>query len=167
MQGEDFQIALTEKRAGRSPLTQRLVPHRQLTEYSPKPIFESLASQVGGLPGVGERESRMGEAQTRAFWISDALANGPREAFIDDHEFCHLHEGGFLHLSLPRDVRERVVRLGWGEVHPAADAGFVPATWTMVYAPRDIAELTAVTELAITSHRFATGGSILKPESKS
>src|ERR1039458_69872 len=108
MQGEDFQIALTEKRAGRSPLTPRLVPHRQLTEYSPKPIFESLASQVGGLPGVGERESRMGEAQTRAFWISDALANGPREAFIDDHEFCHLHEGGFLHLSLPRDVRERV-----------------------------------------------------------
>lgn len=97
---------------------------------------------------------------TCALSLPDGFATGPAEAFIDDHEFCHVHSGGWVHLTLPDAIRESAVRLGWAEKHPSADAGFVPKTWTMVYAPRNEEELEVMLYFIRMSHGFATGAGL-------
>ena len=100
----------------------------------------------------------MASPQSYALYLSDPLALGPPEAFIDGHEFCHLHplpEGG-IHLTLPRILRDEVLRLGWGERHPVAEVCILPALVT-VYAPRNPEELEAVLGLVVQSCAFAQG----------
>jgi hypothetical protein len=95
---------------------------------------------------------------SHALYLADACAAGPPEAFIDGHEFCHLHPlpEGSIHLTLPKILRDEVVRLGWGEPHPIAIAGILPALLT-VYAPRDKQEMRAVFDLVGQSCLFAKG----------
>jgi hypothetical protein len=101
----------------------------------------------------------MAYPDTCALYLPDGIAHGPAEAFIDDHEFCHLHPlpEGSLHLTLADPLRMEAVRQGWAELHPCGQAGFLPNTLVMVYAPRNQHELAVVLELVNTSHRFAMG----------
>jgi hypothetical protein len=100
----------------------------------------------------------MASPRSCALSLSDQFALGPPEAFIDAHEFCHLHpmpEGG-IHLTLPRILRDEVVRLGWGERHPIAEACILP-TLVTIYAPRNREELEAVLGFVMQSCAFAQG----------
>jgi phospholipase/carboxylesterase len=103
----------------------------------------------------------MASQDTRALWLPDESAFGPPSAFIDDHEFCHVHAlpEGSLHMTLPSGVRERMIGLAWGEQHPGAEAGFLAETLVMVYAPRDHHELAIVFGLLKASYEFARGAS--------
>jgi hypothetical protein len=156
-------ISELQPRSGPRPLTQREIPHRQLTQGSPPEIQLALRERLINLPNVGEGESRIATLGTCAIWLKESMAHGPAEAFIDDHEFCHLHEDGFIHVSLPKSVCSSVIRLGWGEVHPSAEAGFLPETWMMVYAPRNAEELSVVMSFVAISHGFASGTVIDQP----
>jgi hypothetical protein len=101
----------------------------------------------------------MASPASLALCLPDDFAGGPRDAFFDDHEFCLLHplpEAG-IHLTLPCAVRDRVVELGWAELHPGARAGITPATLVMLYAPRNGVELEIVSHLIWTSSQFAKG----------
>jgi phospholipase/carboxylesterase len=82
---------------------------------------------------------------------------GPGEAFIDDHEFCHIHPlpEGSLHMTLPPDVRGWAIGHGWAEEHPLVSSGAVADTLVMVYAPRNEQELDVVFMLFEASLRFA------------
>lgn len=101
----------------------------------------------------------MSSPETRALCLPDRLAHGPAEAFIDDHEFCHLHPAphGGLHLTLPNPLRAAVIEAGWAEEHPAVRVGVLPPTLVMVYAPRDEGELKMVVSLVGASRQFALG----------
>src|SRR5262245_53967524 len=90
-------------RQGRPPQTERIVPFVQLDQWPPRAIAAELVERSLRLPDVKSRESRMALPGSWALWLPDALAGGPPEAFIDGHEFCHLHpppESG-IHLTLP------------------------------------------------------------------
>jgi hypothetical protein len=94
-----------------------------------------------------------------ALCLKNDSAQGPPEAFIDNHEFCLLHsqpQAG-VHLTLPREIRDRAIQLGWAEQHPGVRGGIVPQTLVMLYAPRDAVELCAVLKLIHVSLRFAKG----------
>jgi len=97
--------------------------------------------------------------ETRALWLPDDFAHGPREAFIDGHEFCHLHPSpeGSVHLTLPRTIRDHAVELGWAELHPSSEAQITPETLVMIYAPRNEDEVLSVLSLVTISYRFAQG----------
>jgi hypothetical protein len=97
-----------------------------------------------------------------ALCLRDDFADGPPDAFIDNHEFCLLHSlpGASIHLTLPREVRDSVIQLGWAEQHPGARAGIIPQTVVMLYAPRDSEELRIAFQLICASSRFAKGASL-------
>src|SRR5688500_7506416 len=78
-------------RPGRPPRTGQMVPCVQLDQWPPREIAEEFVLRCLRLPHVKWRESRMASPQSRALWLPDAFAGGPSEAFIDAHEFCHLH----------------------------------------------------------------------------
>lgn len=120
--------------------------------------MEELLKRSLEIPHVRSRQSRMASPRSSALYLPDEFAGGPPEAFIDDHEFCHLHPlpEGCIHLTLPFILREEVVRLGWGERHPIAEIGFLTSLVT-VYAPRDCQEMTTVLGLIAQSCQFAQG----------
>lgn len=152
---------LRRARFGPRPRTQRYLPHIQLDQWPEPEVFEKLSDGCLALPHVRERQSRMSASDTRALWLPDEKALGPPEAFIDDHEFCHVHAlpTGSLHLTLPSGVRERMIQLEWGESHPSSTAGFLAKTLVMIYAPRDDQELAVVLSLLNVSCEFAKGTS--------
>jgi len=120
--------------------------------------MEELLERCLDIPGVRSRQSRMASPRSSALYLPDNLAGGPPDAFIDAHEFCHLHPlpEGTIHLTLPNILRREVIRLGWGERHPIAGLGISPNLIT-VYAPRDYHELTVVLGLISQSCQFAQG----------
>lgn len=100
----------------------------------------------------------MARSESVAMYVMDEFALGPPEAFIDDHEFCHLPppSEGSIHLTLPGGFLNRIVELGWAEAHPLA-AVALSANLVTVYAPRDEQERDVVWSLLVASYRFARG----------
>jgi len=137
---------------------QQALPHLQLDQLPQAETMEELIERALEIPHVRSKQSRMASPRTYALYLADEFAAGPPEAFIDNHEFCHLHPmpEGSIHLTLPRILRTEVVFLGWGEPHPIAEAGIL-TTLVTVYAPRDRQELDTVLSLVGQSCQFAQG----------
>src|SRR5260370_22720047 len=146
-------------RRGPRPRSCRTLPYLQLDQWPPEAIVEELVSQCLDFPNVRARQSRMASPESRALSLPDAFAAGPANAFIDGHEFCHLHPppDGSIHLTLPKDLRERAVHQAWAEQHPVVRVGVMPETLVMVYAPRSSDELGIVLKLVWGSYQFAAG----------
>lgn len=145
-------------RPGPQPRSSEVLPFRQLDQWPPGEIHAWLLQGCAALPEVLVRESRMGTSGTRALCLPDPVAGGPADAFIDCHEFCHLHAlpEGTIHLVLPASVLERALAQGWVERHPIATMGILRSL-VMVYAPRNAAELEIVLGLIGCSREFARG----------
>ncbi|PWT84121.1 MAG: phospholipase [Proteobacteria bacterium] len=145
-------------REGPPPRTSDVLPFRQLDQWPPTEIHERLLEACASLDGVRVRQSRMASPRTCALCLPPGLAGGPPEAFIDPHEFCHLHPlpEGSIHLVLPPAMLESAMALGWAERHPISWAGILE-TLAMVYAPRNPRELEAVFGLIRISCEFARG----------
>ena len=146
-------------RRGAAPHTGQGLPHLQLDQWPPSELVEELAQRSLRLPLVKSKQSRMASPQSRALCLPDAFAGGPPAAFIDAHEFCHLHPPpeGSIHLTLHRDLRAQAIQLGWAEPHPVTRLGSMPETLVMVYAPRTEQELELVYRLIQGSYEFARG----------
>jgi hypothetical protein len=146
-------------RHGGPPRTSAELPHTQLDQWPPAGMAAELERYALGLQHVRVRESRMASPATRALWVPDDLAAGPAEAFIDGHEFCHLHPlpQASLHLTLPSSVRQSALAAGWVRGHPGVGAGYMPETLVMVFGPRHLDELAVVLHLLAVSYRFALG----------
>jgi len=73
-------------------------------------------------------------------------------------EITHVHDtDGSLHISLsPADAAE-VVRKGWGTRHRLAGKLGVPASYTLIFGPRDDAELAIVKEIIATGVEYVSG----------
>lgn len=154
-------IHLPNRRTGLPPRTSRTLPHRQLDQWPPPDLQCRLVSECLRLPDIRPRQSRMAGPRTCALSVPDELARGAPEAYIDQHEFCHLHPlpDGTIHLTLPQPFCGHIMGLGWAEPHPLAGAGLSPRL-VMVYSPRDLAEVETLLGFVAISHCFAIGGMV-------
>jgi phospholipase/carboxylesterase len=147
-------------RSGPRPHTTPTNPHTQLDQQPTDPaIPQELAARAFALPDIEERPSAISVPGARALWLREDAPVGPREAFLIGREFAHLHPAPdfSLHLTLPLPWTEHVMAQGWGELHPVAMMGLIPATTVMVYAPRNAEELEVATRILQVSHHFAGG----------
>lgn len=151
-------IALPQ-RPGARPRTTDTNPHTQLDQNPSALIADALCVRLFALPGVIEQPSAVSVPGARALWLLRENAKGPREAFMIWTEFAHVHPmpDGSLHVALSPDLAEEVIRQGWGEQHPVAKRGLIPANVCMVYAPRDENEIEIVTALVEATLQFARG----------
>jgi hypothetical protein len=149
---------LPQSRLGPPPQMSRSLPHIQTDQFPPADTVKELVKRCLEMPHVRFKQSRMASPESHALYLADAFAAGPPEAFIDGHEFCHIHPlpEGSIHLTLPQTWRDEAIRLGWGERHPIAAAGILPTLLT-VYAPRGREEMHAVLGLIVQSWLFAQG----------
>lgn len=74
-------------------------------------------------------------------------------------EFAHVHPAydGSSHMMLPLAAVDELIAKGWGEPHPMAQLGYIPANAVMAFAPRDAAEVEVMIRLLATSWDFARG----------
>jgi len=147
------------ERSGPRPETGPSMPHQQLSQNAPPELQEALFARARDLAHVRVGPSGVSVPGARAFVLEESAAEGPREAFMVGTEFAHLHPpyDGSLHLAVPAQAAAELERKGWGELHPLARLGHMPATAMMVFGPRDAAELEVVWTILRASHAFARG----------
>lgn len=146
-------------RAGQRPETGEL-PHLQLTDQSPRPIYERMARW--GLVEVPEelgfvrhRPTMISVPTTKALWLDESVP-AAENAFMPppgSREFAHLHADGSWHLVVDEALVKTILDTGWGERHPWYDRGVLEV---MVYAPRNEQELEIVQQLVIASIEHAS-----------
>jgi len=129
------------------------VAHEQASQRAPRALQERLFARMQALEGVRTGPSLVSVPGARALFLEEELARGPRDAFLVRNEFVHLHPpyDGSLHIALPPPLHAELRAKGWGEAHPR-NAGI-----SMVYGPRDEAELAVVWALVKASYRYARG----------
>jgi Family of unknown function (DUF5519) len=151
-------VSLPERR-GLRPRTTPTNPHTQLDQQPGAAVVASLADALFALPGVFERPSAISVPGARSLWLAPEQARGPREAFMVDAEFAHLHPppDSSLHAALPPPVAAEAIARGWAEVHPVARMGLIPENVVMIYAPRDDSEVGVVLDLVRSALAFARG----------
>ena len=118
------------------------VPHRQLNGHSPDKILEQLRTAFD--LRVKRDEARLCyalshfEKHTAAVTLRPACRHSA-DARLAHGEIAHIHPSdGSMHMVLgPSDTRT-VIECGWGERHGLAGIALgLPATYTLIYAPRD------------------------------
>jgi hypothetical protein len=151
-------LHLLSGRFGSRPRSSVSLPFRQLDQFPPENIHRRLVELTFEMPHVHARQSRVASTGCLALCIHDGAAAGPLEAFIDGHEFCHLHAlpEGCIHAILPPSMVEVVVALGWAERHPLHRLGLM-GSLVMIYAPRDEAELVVAVTIVEYARQFAMG----------
>jgi Family of unknown function (DUF5519) len=146
------------KRVGCQPTTSNGIPHRQLDQQpGDSRHVDAILAEATSWPGVLAAPSSISVEGARALTLDEGRAGGPREAFMVDREFCHVHaQSDFsLHAALPLPLAAAAVNQGWAEPHFFVHTGRAPATMVMLYAPRDEGELDVVLSLVRASYEFA------------
>lgn len=146
-------------RPGLRPEVSTTIPQQQLTDNAPSDLQERLFSQLAALPGVHSRQSAISVPGARGFMLA-APRVGPVDAFLvpQVREFAHLHPSGdgSLHVALPVRLAADAIKHGWAVAHPLAGIRLT-AGMTLIYGPRDEAELDVVSAIVATSHAWAAG----------
>lgn len=145
-----------EPRPGTRPATSVQGPHRQLDQISSPGLWGELVARTFALPGVVEGHSQVSPASSRAVFLADRERERSPETSLAPGrrlEPVHLHgvTDTSVHLVLPPERGEQLVRLGWAEPHQYSDFG----AEFMVYGPRTAQELDVVVSLIEESVDFA------------
>ena len=147
------------RREGGRPATTDWEPHQQIDQHADPEIWDELARRCFSLPNVKEIESLISVPGARALWLDESVQGGPKEAFIIEREFAHIHPkpDASTHLHLPLEIAVFAISAGWAELHNVSWLGLAGAETVMLYAPRDEEELEVIWSLVEESYRFACG----------
>lgn len=146
-------------RAGPRPMVAHYpIPHRQLDQF-PEPGFVSaltIAAFVGTRQTLTKRRSYFEKHNDAAFTAPGLPVHADGE--ISGGEIGHVHADGSLHVVLaPADAAAAIER-GWGQLHPASGrAAGLPATYVLVYAPRNSDEVAVAERLLDAAAAHMTG----------
>ena len=158
MSWASFGEGVLPPRPGSRPEVSWAIPQQQLSDNAPLIMQESLFTRLAALPDVVSGPSQISVPGARG--LSLPTGHGPAEAFLvpEVREFAHLHpdHDGSLHLALPPRLAADVVAKGWGTPHPWAGSRLT-AGFTLVFGPRDAAELEIVGSIVAASHAYAAG----------
>ena len=146
-------------RRGPRPDTTDCAPHEQVSQNSSAEIHAFFKEKAFALPFVERCRSGISVPGAEALVLPREHACGPREAFVIGREFAHVHPAydGSSHMMLPLAAVEELIAKGWGEPHPMASTGYIPANAVMAFAPRDEAEIDVMIKILTTSWGFARG----------
>jgi Family of unknown function (DUF5519) len=146
-------------RIGPRPRTTGELPHTQLDQQPDDDRYlDAILGEALTWPSVHTTASAIAVEGSRALTLDPPAAGGPRESFMIDREFCHVHAQGdhSLHAALPLPLAAAAEHAGWAEPHFLARSGQAPATVVMLYAPRDDHEREIVLALVRASYEFAS-----------
>jgi hypothetical protein len=154
-------------RKGTRPKVVGLAPQRQMDQKGGEQMYTRLVNAIRELAADYPERLFLGtscfEKHSEGIFSSHVA-----DRFTCRGEVCHSHPSdGSMHLTLhPADVKV-VLDQGWGERHPLARDNWwwrpkiVPASFMMIYAPRDEEELNTAIEI-VRAAAWWIGGKELK-----
>ncbi len=141
-----------EKRSGAKPTTNPQPPHLQITQQSPRGVYNSLNAWVfNAFDLVREEPTRISVPTSRAMWLQEDVPTSS-DVFmppLGSREFAHTHKDGSMHLMLASKDEKMVLEAGWGELHPWHHKGVHEI---LIYAPRDQSEIETVKAIVQASY---------------
>jgi len=171
--GENW-LANGHHRPGSRPHTgPHPVPQRQLDQHPSKEIQQKFLSTFKSIgeqnPDLVKFDLSQYERHTDAMWVVDEC---PCYALGKDHftrEISHIHTNTdySAHVVLsPRDAA-KVIRSGWGQLHGLAGVSLfgrkvVPATYVLLYSPRNDDEIQVLTEIIRAGIGYMTDSTEIK-----
>jgi hypothetical protein len=158
-------------RSGQRPrVSPHPVPHRQLTDHA-SPMLKAALLQtfedcVASDPASLDYALSHFEKNNRAVTLRRELCFHA-DAHAARGEIGHIHPtDGSMHMILSPSDASCVIERGWGELHGCAGRALdLPATYTLVYAPRDPTELAIVRSILDAAKNYIAGQAPLKSES--
>ena len=140
-------------RSGQRPrVSPHPVPHRQLTDHASPALkaalLQTFEDRVARDPAALDYVLSHFEKNNRAVTLRREFCRHA-DAHAGHGEIGHIHPSdGSMHMILSPSDAICVVERGWGELHGCAGRALgLPATYTLVYAPRDPTELAIVRSL--------------------
>ncbi len=138
-----------QRREGERPETTNTNPHEQLTQTPNLETHEYFKLKLFDFDKVQRRPSIISVPGSEALWLDEGQPCNCENGFMVGREFAHIHPAydGSLHVALSEEDFKIVIDANWGEKHPLAGQGFIPATIALVYAPRNIEEMDEVMKI--------------------
>lgn len=162
--GPSYLVAPLPPRSGpRARIMPRIMPQRQVPEPIDAATRERLQNLVRQLadahPQLLERKPSHTEGKSTdgLYALAEVPTLNPeaREDKLLAREIAHAHPAdNSLHVWLSGPDARKVIEAGWGQRFPLP---FVRSGWTMVYAPRNSAELDVVERIVKAGVAWVTG----------
>jgi hypothetical protein len=152
-------------RPGPAPSVVGTAPHRQINQTSPKVVLSYSKLRLASFVSIQINyinSLTKNTATTRSSSCSCPHDMGLRTSGCS--VCCPHGSDGSAHVILhPADL-ETVVQNGWGELHPLANTGsyyvpsgascYMPATLTLIYAPRTYPEISTVMTIVTAGAKY-------------
>jgi hypothetical protein len=145
--GGESALADLPLRSGARPVVAPYpIPHRQADWVSPPEVLAALdavfAAELESRRSCVREDTSRYERHHSALFV-DAVALRTNAVH---GEIAHIHRPqGSMHIHLRPADAGVVIERGWGELHPLSGRGFgLPASYTLLYAPRGIGEVDVV-----------------------
>ncbi len=148
-----FELTLPVRNTPR-PKTHNGLPHVQLNVHPDPRIISKMKKIISNLPDIKPQNSRLAVPGSIGLWLSNDIRLN-RDAVIAGREFAHLHPDGSMHMCLPENLVQEVIRKGWGELYPLAK--FTNRyNILLIYTPQNEEEMRIISQLIRISKKYAT-----------
>jgi len=149
-------------RAGSRPhVDPHPIPHRQTDQHGDEQARVALKAlfdrEVAGHPDLLHYQKSHFEQRNDAIWLREPQEGNP--AARAQGEIAHIHPSdGSMHMTLGPSDAKNVIDARWGELHTLAGANDrLPATYVMLYSPRDDDERAVIEQILRAAVRYAAG----------
>ncbi|WP_413803704.1 hypothetical protein [Streptomyces iranensis] len=138
------------------------VPNRVVDQHAPAPVKQALVSVFDDFsrsdsPPLEYRTSRWEKHHNALCLKGDAYPHAISRGASGELGHVHPSDGSMHMILSPGDAR-LVLDLGWGEFHPLAGMMLeLPATYTLIYPPRSLAEIAPIRAILSAAVGYMTG----------
>lgn len=151
-----------QTRAGARPhVDPHPIPHRQTDQHGDEQarvaLKELFDREVTGHADLLHYKKSHFEQRNDAIWLREPQKGNP--AARAQGEIAHIHPSdGSMHMTLSPSDAKQVIGARWGELHTLAGAtDRLPATYVMLYSPRDSDERAVIEQILQAAVRYAAG----------
>ena len=143
-------------RKGAKPRTLRAPLHIQRNEHGDRKYLDQLVDEVLTWPYIESTLSTVKHRSAISIRLQKTAAAKDPSAFITGSEFARvLLKTPTIYLALPFEAAHWAVFRGWAEPHHLRSYGLMPVSTSVVYTPRDKADLEVCYFLFAESYGFA------------
>lgn len=149
-----------DRRSGDPPEVSQQIPQHQLSDRSPKLIYDAFHAWLFDprtFPKAEKKPTMISVSTAEALFLKPEISAAHDDCFMPpegSREFIHLHEDGSCHLVASTEVEDEVLAKNWGLRHPYYDRGVKEI---FVYAPRNEEEIEVLKKLVEESYKYASG----------
>ena len=136
-----------------------VLPQRQTEERASDAMIRQMEEHMSALAAANQSLLKVDASVLEgvgnpALFVADGKKAHPLFGDMMKGEVVHRHHEGSSHMTMSLADAEEVIRCGWGQRFRLGGIAVVPATYIMVYAPRNEAELEVWKQLVMASVRF-------------